>query len=198
VTTRWSILVLHHPGRVALLERLMRVLMPQVDGLDDVEVMVSSFNPLLPVGENREQMRLRSVGRYLNFIDDDDLVSEDYVPCIYPLLDGVVDYVGFNLEQTFADAPQVGLIEKHSLRYHGVYYDGSGAYDGHFRDISHLNPMKRELALAVPMHGWPSEDSRWAEELRDRKIVKTEHYVDRVLYHYITRTHKPELEGLHA
>jgi hypothetical protein len=195
---RWSILILTMAARAAFLERLLNVLMPQVDGLGDVEVMVSSFNPLLPVGENREQMRLRSVGRYLNFIDDDDLVVADYVETLRPLLDGMVDYVGFNIEQTFADVPQVGLIEKHSLKYRGVYYDGSGSYDGHFRDISHLNPMKRELALAVPMHGWPAEDSRWAEELRDKRIVKTEHYVDRVLYHYITRTHKPEMEGLYA
>lgn len=192
---RWSILVLTMPSRASFLERLLNVLMPQVDGMEDIELMVSSSNPLLPVGENREQMRLRSLGAYLNFIDDDDLVAVDYVATIRPLLDGV-DYVGFNIEQTFVDAPQLGMIEKHSLRYHGVYYDGSGAYDGHFRDISHLNPMRRELALTVPMHGWPSEDSRWAEELRDKRIVKTEHYVDRVLYHYMTRTHKPELEGI--
>lgn len=188
----WSILILTMHQRAAMLERLLAVLMPQVDGLSNVEVLVSSFNPQLPVGENREQMRLRSMGSYLNFIDDDDLITDDYVAEILPRLDGV-DYVGFNIEQTFVGATQPGCIERHSLRYNGVYSDGSGAYDSHYRDISHLNPMRRELALRVAMTGWPAEDSRWAEELRALRAVKTEHYIDRVLYHYLTRAVKPEM-----
>ena len=183
------------PARRPLLDRLLAVLMPQLDGLRDIELMVTKFNPLIPVGENREAMRLASRGEYINFVDDDDLVSDNYVARLYPLLDGEVDYVGFNLEQKFVDAPQLGCVERHSLRYNGVYSDGSGRYDGHFRDISHLNPMRRSLALSVPMSGWPAEDSRWAEVLRATRRVRTERYVDEVLYYYLTRTRKPEMEA---
>jgi hypothetical protein len=190
----WSILVLTMPARACFLERLLNVLMPQIWGQEEIEVMVQKFNPLMPVGENREEMRLACHGRYLNFVDDDDLVTTDYVSSILPNLDGV-DYVGFNIEQTFVDTKFPGCIERHSLCYNGVYSDGSGRYDSHFRDISHLNPMLRDLALRVPMTGWPGEDSRWAEELRARRCLKTEHYIDKVLYHYLTRANKPEMEG---
>jgi len=58
--------------------------------------------------------------------------------------------------------------------------------------------MRRELALQVPMSGWPGEDNRWADAIRELRIVKTEHYINQTLYYYLTRTHKPELEALES
>ena len=69
-----------------------------------------------------------------------------------------------------------------------------GGLFGHYADFSHLEPMRRELALAVPMSGWPADDVRWAEDLRNLNIVQTEHYLDETLYYYLTRSQKPELK----
>ena len=144
------------------------------------------YAPTMPVGENRERLRQESRGEYICFVDDDDLVPPDYVSCILPLLDGV-DYVGFNVEQRVNDS--FHCIEQRSLRFNGVSRDNIGGY---FRDLSHLNPMRRQLALQVPMHGFPEEDTRWANGIRDLGIVKTEHYIDHTLYYYLFRTDKPE------
>lgn len=124
---------------------------------------------------------------YINFVDDDDLVAPDYVSSIYPLL-GEVDYVGFQL-QLYNGGPEQNLKQKptyHSLRYK-LWHDDD---NGYYRDISHLNPIKRELAVQAVMEGGGGEDARWADSMRTLGIVKTEHYVDRVMYHYYWRAEK--------
>jgi hypothetical protein len=70
-----------------------------------------------------------------------------------------------------------------------TYADGTKAW---MRDISHINPIRRELALAVPMYGGFAEDSRWSGDLRRLGIVKTEHYIEEVMYHYLSRPDKTD------
>ncbi len=171
-----------------MLERLLAVLQPQMQ--DGIELLIRESDASLPVGENREVLRQQAKGDYVSFVDDDDLVSPRFVERILPLLDGV-DYVGFNLEQRMDG--EFACVERRSLEYaNKVWQFWMGT---RFRDISHLNPMRRELALEVPMTGWPGEDNRWADGIRVLGIVKTEHYIDETLYFYLTRTSKPELES---
>jgi hypothetical protein len=67
----------------------------------------------------------------------------------------------------------------HSLRYGRWYEDGAGYY----RDVSHLNPIRTDLARRVDFRrGQPPEDVSWADQVRSH--VHTEAYVDRVMYHY--------------
>jgi hypothetical protein len=189
----WSILILTMPQRAALLGRLLEVLRPQIEApkVPKVELLIRESDPALPVGENREALRQQSRGQYISFIDDDDLVPPHFVERILPCLDGV-DYVAFNLEQRMDG--HFLCVEKRSLGYGRVGREEAGrdGRDGRFRDISHLNPMRRELALRVPMTGWPCEDNRWADALRELHIVRTEHLLDETLYYYLTRSRKPE------
>ena len=187
----WSILILTMPQRAAMLARLLAVLGPQVLAEKAIELSILQTDPLLPVGENREIMRQEARGEYISFVDDDDLVSPHYVAHILPLLDGV-DCIGFNLEQRM-DGRFMGTHYR-SLRWRQPCPLPAGGLPGHYADFSHLNPMRRELVLAVPMSGWPGDDVRWAEELRKLNIVRTEHYLDETLYYYLTRSQKPELK----
>jgi hypothetical protein len=182
---KWSILILTMPQRAVLLGRLLEVLRPQIFN-STIELLIRESDPALPVGENREALRQQSRGEYISFIDDDDLVPPHFVERILPYLDGV-DYVAFNLEQRMDG--HFLCVEKRSLGYGRVGRDERG---GRFRDISHLNPMRRELALRVPMTGWPCEDNRWADAIRELHLVRTEHVLDETLYYYLTRTRKPE------
>lgn len=236
ICPQWSILILTMPLRKALLDRLLKVLEPQIShnghsghNGHNVELIVRESDANFPVGENRELMRREARGKYISFIDDDDLVPPHFVSRILPLLGGTdqnlspqrrggrgglksdlaqdssahsaysavqdsVDYIGFNLE--WRHNGEFGCIERRSLQFNhpqhgGVWNDREGRY----RDLSHVNPMRRELALRVAMSGWPGEDNRWADALRDLRIVKTEHYLDETLYYYLTRSRKPELTG---
>jgi len=74
----------------------------------------------------------------------------------------------------------------HSLRFPCWNSDN----DGYYRDISHVNPMRKELAIQASMEGSAGEDSRWSERMRDLKIVKTEHYIDAIMYFYYWRSSK--------
>lgn len=160
------------------LTRLLAALVPQaIDSLDRVELLISSDNKQKPIGEKRQELLEHASGEYVCFIDDDDMVSDEYVKKVLPLLDGV-DYIGFRLQLYLNGKPQKPTV--HSIRFGGVSEDDGGYY----RDISHLNPIKRSIALAGFFGGGNKEDDRWASAIREKGLVKTEHFIDEVMYHY--------------
>ena len=176
------------PTRKEFLDRLFKNIFPQL--VDGVQFVIREHDPEMSLGSNRQLMREKSSAEYVTFIDDDDLVAPNYVAKILPLLDR--DYVGFRVQAYEDDVPLPGPTY-HSLLCGGwfdkTYADGTKSWH---RDISHINPIKRELALAVPMYGGFAEDSRWAGELRSLGIVKTEHYIEDVMYHYLSRPFKKD------
>lgn len=180
-----SIMILTQPSRATFLARLLARLRPQIADYPDVAIDIRIFDRGLSLGANREAMRQAARGRYLVFIDDDDLIAEDYIAKIYPLLDGV-DQIGFQV-QCYIDGQPL------SKTYHSLKYPcWTSDKNGHYRDISHINPMRRELALKVPMEGGTGEDSRWSDAMRELKIVKTEHYIDLIMYFYYFRNSKAD------
>lgn len=184
---KWSILILTMPERKDFLGRLLDVLAPQVEKFPQIEVMTKTSTRARSVSDQRQEMIEKSLGEYVNFIDDDDLVPSNYVASILPLLDGV-DYIGFPVK-VFRDGSEYG-IAYHSLKNREWSCHGTTS----FRDISHLNPIKREIALQAKFEGGYGEDHRWAVQLRNLGIVKTQNYVPEAMYFYHIRTHKPEME----
>jgi Glycosyl transferase family 2 len=189
---KWQIMILTQPSRREFLEQLLSCLEPQIASLgvrkfDQVDLLIHEDNwkepPFLGVGGKREFVRQKATGDYINWFDDDDLPAPDYIETILPLLDGI-DYVGFDLEVTI-NKRYIGPTS-HSLRHNGWTDDYRDP--AHYRDISHLNPMRRELAMLKPMSGPIGEDHRWADAMRG--LVKTEHYIDRVMYYYLAREGK--------
>jgi hypothetical protein len=182
---KWEILCLTMNSREQFLARLMAVLFPQI--VTGVDIRIRTCDPLYTLGQNRDMLRRASGAEYQNFVDDDDLVPADYVSSILPLLDR--DYVGFQV-QGYADGIPDTKLAYHSLRYS----EWSEDENGYYRDISHLNPMRRELAMLEPMEGGHGEDRRWADRMRARGALKTEHYIPRVMYSYYFRSHKNRAE----
>lgn len=180
---KWTICILTLQERYLFLRRLLDSLIPQVRPYNHaVELNVRVSDPAMTLGQNRQCLLGVAVGEYVNFIDDDDFVPPDYVRTIYPLLDR--DYVGFQL-QMYMDRAKCKLAH-HSLRYGNWYADDTGFY----RDISHLNPMRRELALQCKFEGGVGEDHRWADAIRATNSVKTEHFIARPMYYYFCRSDK--------
>jgi hypothetical protein len=176
----WDILILTMSTRQKFIHELLKVLEPQRN--DQVNILIRTCDPQYTLGENRDMLRRSSRAQYINFVDDDDMVPDDYVSTILPLLDGV-DQIGFQL-QCYIDGRPLSEKTFHSLQFNGWYQD----VNGYYRDISHLNSMRRELALLEPMEGGHGEDKRWSDRMRGK--VKTEHYIPRVMYHYYFNTKK--------
>lgn len=173
-----SSLILSVPRRLDALERLLSHLSERASNYPgEVEIIVCLDNGELSIGQKRQQALEAASGEYVAFIDDDDWVPDYYFDRIMPLLDGV-DYVGFRL-QLYED----GVASKptfHSLR-HASWFDDE---HGYYRHISHLNPLRRELALRAPFDGGCGEDARWASAIWAQNCVATEHFIDEVMYEY--------------
>lgn len=169
---RWSILIATVPARSNLLCRLLYVLYPQLT--DDIELVVDGRD-ITPIGKKRQRMVESSSGEYLSFIDDDDLVAEDYVKTLLPLMDGV-DYVGFKL-QYYAN----GVADKPT--FHDLKYDTwSEDHNGYYRGVTHLNPIRSDIAKQVKFSGGFGEDKRWADSVQ--KLCHSSNYTPRTMYHY--------------
>lgn len=184
-----QLLVLTQPKRGEMLDQLLEEFFRQ-GVLSDAAVLVHEWNPKLDLGQNRNVLMDRATADYIMFFDDDDWPAHDFIETILPLLDGV-DYVGYRLQIWCQHLRYQEYGETdHSLKHKGWSREGMKFY----RDISHVNPMRRELAVKAAFELDPGcmigEDHRWAAKIRNLGIVKTQHYIPRVMYHYIWRAVK--------
>lgn len=172
----WSILIATLARRGEKLLGLLSALQPQM--LPGVEVVAYRNHGERPLGDIRQALVEEAAGEYVSFIDDDDRPAELLVPSVLPLLDGV-DYVGWRMQAYIDGQPLKPTF--HSLRYR-EWSEGPTAY---FRDVSHLNPVRRELALKADFRrAVPPEDVSWSDQMRP--YVETENYTgdDWIAYHY--------------
>lgn len=183
----WQILCLTQSSRHNMFMELAHEFQKQGGGYD-IGLLSKEFDPKLDLGQNRNELRGHATAEYISYFDDDDFPSANYISRIRPLLDGI-DYVGHKV-QIYCSHMQYceyGNTD-HSLDYKGWTRHGMNF----LRDISHINPIRRELAIQSDFVGGYGEDERWARALREKGIVKTQHYIPEVMYHYIWRAVKDD------
>lgn len=172
----WQILLPTVVDRNMEFARLADRLAPQIEKYNgDIEVVVFWNNYEREISSLRQLMIETATAKYTNFVDDDDLVSEDYCDQIYPLLDGV-DYIGHEIE--FGNAKVI-----HSLTCTGWIDDGNTYY----RRGTYINPTKRTLMLKAAFKNADyregiAEDITYSKNID--KLLKTEHFVPEKLYIY--------------
>jgi hypothetical protein len=178
----WAILIPTIGQRRDLFLRLMDRLLPQLDAHAGRVRVLAWFNHGQPMlGDLRDQLMLDAGTDYVSFIDDDDLVSEDYVAEIVKALTSKPDHVGFRLE--FTTNGRGREIVEHSLKW-GRW--GRSADGMLFRDFTHIDPIRRELAIKGsfrtirPHH---AEDRQWVKSVRG--TLHSEEFIPKVLYHYL-------------
>lgn len=170
-----SILIATLGARHKKLKELLAVLMPQVDAYNgEIEVVAYWNNGELPIGEIRQALLEDAKGEYICFVDDDDMVPEYYCKEIMDNLSE--DYVGFKVVLTSEGNKKPPVY--HSLRYATWDQDEMGYY----RNVTHLNPVRRSLAMQVAFSGGMGEDGAWAALMKP--LVKTERFIDRDMYFY--------------
>lgn len=171
---RLSILIPTLGWRRAQFHRLMDVLLPQVER-NNIEVVAYWNNGEKSIGELRQALLEDARGEYVCFIDDDDMVPDWYCDEIFWNLGK--DYVGFEVE-LFNEGKKMPRVF-HSIRY-GVWHEDE---TGYYRGVTHLNPIKRELALKGDFgkHGI-GEDENWSRTVTP--FVRTENYIDKIMYYY--------------
>ncbi|HEU4751981.1 MAG TPA: glycosyltransferase family A protein [Armatimonadota bacterium] len=179
----WDILVPTLGERRGLFKRLMAGLLPQLDphaGRVRVVGWHNDGSPALP--KIRQTMIEASPADYVSFVDDDDLVSRDYVAEIVTALATRPDYVGFQVQCYSDGAPTA--VAYHSLEFRR-WRNLPGRYE---RDISHINPIRTALARRADFaqtRAGRAEDRAWADQLRRSRVLRTQVVIPRILYHYL-------------
>lgn len=172
----WDILITTIPHRheklCGLLAELDRQWQPGLGAI------VFRDNLENPTGDKRQVLLEESRAQYVSFVDDDDEVSSFFVPRIMGALSGSPDYVGFKV--SYWEDGELAMQAEHSLRFDGWHTWPEKMV----RDISHLNPIRRELALAGRFSGESGEDHRWAASVRASGQVRDEEWIPGVMYSY--------------
>lgn len=178
----WTILVPTLGEREALLRRLLDSLLPQLEPAGGRVRVLAYWNYGLPrLPAIRQKLVESADTEYLSFVDDDDLVSDRYAELVLGALDRRPDYVGWLVQCYQKGRPTA--ISHHSIRY-GGWWNEPTAY---FRDLSHINPIRTELARLADFRAarpGQAEDRAWVTQLRETGRVREEFFIDQVMYHY--------------
>lgn len=174
-----SILIPTVGQREAQFCELIAMLGPQVRAHDGgIEALCYWNNGERSLAEIRQALVEEARGLYVSQIDDDDSVPDYYCNRIINAIGSVFpDQVGWHMRAWWDGEPLKPTY--HSLRYDRWWDDANGYY----RNCSHLNPIKRDIALRVPFTGHDGpEDFCWAREIAP--LVKTEEYIEEPMYFY--------------
>lgn len=140
-----------------------------------IEIVAYWNNGEQSIGQIRQALLEAATGDYICFIDDDDWVPDYYIDEIMANLGE--DYIGFEVA-LFNNGNRMPKV-RHSLEYASWNQDD----EGYYRNVTHLNPIRRELALLGDFRRvGAGEDGHWAIQVAPS--VKTQKYIDRIMYYY--------------
>jgi glycosyltransferase involved in cell wall biosynthesis len=177
-----SILICSLPERKESLDRLLKILDCQIRNCkSEVEYLVDCTpRGIVTTGTKRNHLLEKAHGRYVAYIDDDDIVSLDYVKRILAATDGDPDCVGmvgilsrqFKPDWTFRHSITVSRWCKD--KENRIYY----------RTPNHLNPIKKMLADIVGFKDITiSEDRDYSDRIKP--LLKTETFIESPIYFYL-------------
>lgn len=174
-----SILIPTLQQEYKFLRRLMKVLQPQIDKYPGmVEVLLDDRGKSVTTGEKRNYLIKQSCGEYVVFIDTDDLVPEYYVSEIIKAAENNTDCITFRGYMTTKGRNREPFV----LRM-GEKYEKRG--NTYYRWPNHIVPIKRAIASAVVFPNKTyGEDYEWSKLINDLKLIKTETFIDKDMYHY--------------
>lgn len=150
----------------------------------EVEILFELDSGEASIGQKRNVLVSRASGLFVAFIDDDDLVSPDYVDLICSAITRrpEIDCIGIKGVITFRGSHPQKFF--YSLRYTD-FFSRNHTY---FRPPYHLNPMRREIAARYQfLNVSYSEDFEWAQQIRRDGALKSEEFINSVIYCYRSR-----------
>ena len=140
-------------------------------------------NGLLSIGAKRNELLSRAKAEYTCFIDDDDTISSTY---IFHLAEGIGAGVDCcSLLGVYTVAGQDPELFEHSIKYHTWKTNPPTMGLRYERNPNHLNCIKSNIAKQFKFpETWHGEDYDWSKQLQVSGLLKTEHYISDVIYHY--------------
>lgn len=165
--------------RNIFLDRLLNKLEPQVKD-KNVELLVFSDNAKRSIGQKRNDAIKMANGKYTCFIDDDDLVSDDYVDLILKeIRDWSPDVIIFDALITFNE-------QRPKLVKYGREFEYGEKEEAYYRNPNHLMVHKKSNITEWFQDIKTGEDDEWASRMMDR--IVTQSRIEKILYYYEFRT----------
>lgn len=171
-----------HTRRDTFLRSILDEVYNQYDSLPlhqqaQVEILTLMDNKRQMLGDKRNLLVEMAQGKYIQFIDDDDRISEDFLSVLLAATETEVDVITFQVSVSINGAtPKIAYYSKD-------YKHDYNTNEAYFRIPNHIACVKKEISLRS---SFPSlkyaEDQAYAKLLLPH--LQTEHRIDRVLYHY--------------
>jgi len=175
-----SILILTLPTRIDSYSRLIKSLNQQVienNLIHRVQILTLCDTKEISVGEKRNILLNKSIGRYVCFIDDDDVIATNYLSVIMSALNSnadVITFCGDYVENEIRTPFSISMVHRGNYNHTNMFY----------RLPNHLCPVKREIALSCQFTDKNfGEDSDYAEKIN--KYLKNEYHIQEKLYFYM-------------
>lgn len=197
---RLAIMIPTTYDREPLLQRLLDVLNPQVlKHKDDVCILIEcdegEKNGGMTTGAKRNMLVQKAISlgfTYGAFFDSDDLPSEDYIDKQLSVVQSGADCGSLLGSIYFSGAK--GKPFHHSIKYK-VWGETPVLYE---RCPNHLNCVKLKHFAAIPFPDKTfGEDGVQSEAMAKSGVLKTEHLIDSVIYHYFTGAKDTQTERDH-
>ena len=180
-----GVLTLDDEERKSFLNRLLNFINQHTSKEDKakIEIIVNSDDGAKTVGAKRNEVLDSATGKFVCFVDDDDLVSENYVRNIIDIIENNedLDCIGFK-GMYYVDGQNI-MIFKHANEYGGHFRDAMGVQH---RPVNHLNPVRTEYAKQIrfPEKDF-SEDMDYCDRLMGSGLLKNEVIIEEIMYHYL-------------
>lgn len=195
-----SILICTLPERSNHLDILVKEILRQCEEHNDpIEIFAENSDRQMSIGLKRNRLLEKVTGKYLCFIDDDDMISPNYIKHIMEGIEKDVDCISLRGEMT-TDGLNPEIFE-HSIKYNAWKTNNltnisppttspsergvRGEAIKYERYPNHLNTIRssiaKEFQFPTKNHG---EDHAWSKQIHESGLIKTEHYVPEVTYYY--------------
>lgn len=184
-----SILICSHFNRRELLKRMVACLESQKT--NEVEILTIQNNDAMMRGRDRNALLDKAAGEYCVFVDDDDVVSDDYVSTILAALKSEPDICSITgIVTSLMDNKRRRFVL--ALRYDTLFSLPSNQHkeNTYYRFSSHLCPIRTELARKIkfPLNMF-HEDNGYSDRLKKFTSANNlkENYIDKPIYYYFSR-----------
>jgi glycosyltransferase involved in cell wall biosynthesis len=170
-----SILICRLVGREEMFNNLMRMLRPQLGNI--AEVVDFPDAGAMPIGEKRNRLLAMATGKYSCFVDDDDMISNNYVSLVVNALRNDPDCAELRGRILYNNEWR---DFRHSIKYCG-WYENEGIF---YRTPNHLNAIRTDIAREAGFCATMSIGEDWDYSQRVLPMLKTEGAIEKAIYIY--------------
>tara|TARA_R110002012_G_scaffold104995_3_gene245744 strand:- start:83 stop:733 length:651 start_codon:yes stop_codon:yes gene_type:complete len=182
---KFTVMVLSIPSRLQKLQNLYAKLEKQIGDRKDVEVLCLVDNKSLTIGQKRNIVLNAARGNYVACLDDDDMISDDYIQTICDHIDGgdYFDVLAFNQHCTINGEEVMVYFDINHKQNDPLVRDENGKYVDMRRPPWHMCVWRKEIADKAEFRdtSW-GEDWDWVSQMYP--YVKVQLKIDNVLHYY--------------